>query len=234
MIAYYFTTAQYAISNIAFRRVKVSRFMDLNDPFELLGADLGDPQHRQAFRNTKTTLNRDRGLICFTRAWSNPVVWGHYAEKHKGIALGIDVQDDMLEPVHYRRTPFQVKLDISGPKPKIHPSLVQEMLRTKFADWKYEDELRVFVSLDHETVESGNHFVSFGPTFALRKVILGPQCQLPIGDVRRLVKAYSPTVSVMKARIAFRSFRVVTDQVQARAERLARVEVTPVLVPIRA
>jgi len=222
MLAYYFTTAQYAISDIVFRRVKVSRFMDLNDPFELLGADLGDPKHRQAFRNTKATLDRDRGLICLTRAWSNPVVWGHYADKHRGIALGIDVQDDMLEPVHYRRTPFKVKINMSGPTPKVHQSLVDKMLRTKFADWKYEDELRVFVSLDHDTVESGNHFVSFGPTFALCKVILGPQCELPIGGVRRLLEAYEPAVSVVKARIAFRSFRVVTDQLQARTERLGK------------
>ena len=96
------------------------------------------------------------------------------------------------------------------------------MLRTKFADRKYEGELRFFVSLDHDTVESGNHFVSFGPTFALRKVILGPQCELPLTGVRRLLEAYAPAVSVVKARIAFRSFRVVTGQLQTRKDRSAK------------
>ena len=32
---YHLTSAEYAISNIVFNRLKVARFSDLNDPFEL-------------------------------------------------------------------------------------------------------------------------------------------------------------------------------------------------------
>jgi hypothetical protein len=221
MRVYYFTPGQFAVSNIAFRRIKVARFADLNDPFELLGADLGDPKYRQAFRNTKETINKDRGLICLTRGWSNPVVWGHYADKHRGIALGLDIQNDMLNPVHYRRTPFKITIDLSGPKPRLERSVVDKMLRTKFADWKYEDELRVFVSLDHNTKEEGHYFVTFDHNVMLREVILGARCELPIDRLRQLVTGFQPAVSVTKARIAFRSFRVVIDQARARADRLA-------------
>ena len=37
MRVYYLTGAQFALSNLALRRIKNARFGDLNDPFELLG-----------------------------------------------------------------------------------------------------------------------------------------------------------------------------------------------------
>lgn len=79
MRVHYLTGTQYALSNIALRRIKVSRFTDLNDPFELLAVDLSDKQHRAAIRATKEELNKDKGLICFSKSWSNPLLWGHYA-----------------------------------------------------------------------------------------------------------------------------------------------------------
>ena len=87
MRVFYLTGAQYGISNIALRRIKVSRFSELNDPFELLGVSLADKAKRKAFRLTKEKIDKSKGLICFSRNWRNPVLWGHYAEKHTGIAL---------------------------------------------------------------------------------------------------------------------------------------------------
>ena len=42
MRVYYLTGAPFALSNLALRRIKIARFEDLNDPFELLGVDVGD------------------------------------------------------------------------------------------------------------------------------------------------------------------------------------------------
>jgi hypothetical protein len=36
---YYLTGPDHAVSNIVFSRIKLSRFADLNDPFELLGTN---------------------------------------------------------------------------------------------------------------------------------------------------------------------------------------------------
>ena len=47
MQVYDFTSALLAVSNLAFCRLKVTRFNELNDPFELLGLDRSDdPQRR--------------------------------------------------------------------------------------------------------------------------------------------------------------------------------------------
>ena len=64
MRVYYLTGAQFALSNLALRRIKIARFEDLNDPFDLLGVDVGDKEHRAAFRATKEQINESKGLIC--------------------------------------------------------------------------------------------------------------------------------------------------------------------------
>ena len=96
MKVYHFLSAQNAISDIALKRIKISRIGQLNDPFELLAVDLRDPRDKVALENWKNELDEQFGLICFCAHWSNPLMWGHYADSHKGIALGFEIQEDLL------------------------------------------------------------------------------------------------------------------------------------------
>jgi len=216
MRVYYLTNAQFALSNIALRRIKISRFSDLNDPFELLAVDLSDKTHRKAFRTTKETLNENKGLICFSKSWSNPLLWGHYAEKHTGICLGFDIPDSFLKPVIYAKYPMKIKIDPKTGEPIFNESNMSRLLRTKFADWQYEDEVRLFVELDHDTVESGNYFYSFSDDLILKEIVLGPRCEIPINGVRSLVENFNQPIRVIKSRIAFSSFRVVEHKIASR------------------
>ena len=158
MRVYYLTGAQFALSNLALRRIKIARFKDLNDPFELLGVDVGDKKLRAAIRETKEEINRSKGLICFSKSWHNPLMWGHYAEKHTGMCLGFDVPESLIAPVIYAKRPLKMEIcpETRGPKPT--GKFMRQLVRTKFFDWKYEDEMRLFVELDHDTVESGKYF----------------------------------------------------------------------------
>jgi hypothetical protein len=213
MRIYYLTGAQFALSNLALRRIKIARFEDLNDPFELLCVDVGDKEHRAAFRATKKQINESKGLICFSKSWSNPLMWGHYAEKHTGMCLGFDVPDKLLAPVIYAKRLLKME---ANPKSKSTKKIVDRLLRTKFFDWKYEDEMRLFVELDHDTVESGKYFYSFSGDLTLREIILGPRCELPIKGVRNIVTDFNPPVVVLKARIAFTRFEVLENKVASR------------------
>jgi Protein of unknown function (DUF2971) len=216
MRVYYLTNAQFALSNIALRRIKISRFSDLNDPFELLAVDLSDKTHRKAFRTTKEQLNENKGLICFSKSWSNPLLWGHYAEKHTGICLGFDIPDKFLKPVIYAERPMKIRIDPKTGDLRFNESNMSRLLRTKFADWKYEDEMRLFVELDHDTIESGNYFYPFSDDFILREIILGPRCEIPINGVRSLIENFNLPARVTKSRIAFSSFRVVEHKIASR------------------
>jgi len=212
MRVYYLTGSQIALGNIALRRLRISRFSDLNDPFELLAVELADKRHRAAFRKNKEQIDQKRGLLCFTRFWHNPLVWGHYAEKHTGICLGFDVPDELLAPVIYAERPAKIRIDPKTNMPILSEQLLNRLLRTKFSDWKYEEEIRLFVELDHKTRESGSYFYSFSETLVLREIILGPRCEIPIAKVRDLVTSFEQPVNVVKSRIAARSFRVVESR----------------------
>lgn len=86
------------------------------------------------------------------------------------------------------------------------------MLLTKYIHWQYEEEIRMFVGLDNSTIERGLYFSEFSDDLKLKEVILGPLCEVPIDRVRRLVAKTYDSVTVIKARLAFKWFAVVTDE----------------------
>jgi hypothetical protein len=216
MRGYYFTLGEFAISDIALRRIKVSRFQDLNDPFELLAVDIGERDARAPIRDARNRMNERKGLICFSRAWKNPLLWGHYADKHRGVCLGFDVPDDSVKEVIYAKRPLKIAVSSRTGRPKLTAKDIKRLQRTKFVGWKYEDEVRYFVELKEVVAEGPLHFKEFLPDMVLREVILGPNCKLPIDGVRKLVKALKPNVVVIQSRIAFRSFKVVENKVVTR------------------
>lgn len=221
MRVFYLTGTQFALSNISLQRLKIARFADLNDPFELLAVDLADKRYRAAFRNTKEQINRDRGLMCFSKSWRNPLLWGHYAEKHAGMCLGFDVPDKLLASVIYAKTPMKVRVDTETDLPILNERVTNRLIRTKFYDWSYEEEVRLFAALDHDMIESGNYFYSFSSELKLREVILGPRCEVPIDAVRNLLERFDNSVSVVKSRIAFSSFSVVENRAASKKRRKA-------------
>ncbi len=216
MRVYYLSSAPFALSNLSLKRLKISRLADLNDPFELLAANLVNVEQRHAFGEMKRQLNESKGLICFSRTWSNPLLWGHYAEKHTGLALGFEIPDHLLSEVVYTSQRVRIEVDPETKAVKLDEKLINRLLRTKFSDWKYEEESRVFVELDHSTREAGMYFQDFSENLRLAEVILGPRCELPIEKIRALSQSDHHNVKVLKARMGFKEFRVIEDRLFRR------------------
>jgi hypothetical protein len=193
------------------RRIKIARFADLNDPFELFAVELSEKNHRIPLSGFKDHMHERFGLICFSKHWENPVLWSHYAERHRGVCLGFDVPDNLLQQVTYtpERLPFEFEKNSN--RPKLKPESVAALLHTKFSDWAYEEEYRIFVGLDPNSVEGGLHFLSFGKELILSEVILGPSCPLPYDEVTKLVSLYDGNIKVTRARLAFESFKIVPE-----------------------
>lgn len=210
---FYLTGAQFGVSDIALQRIKVARFSDLNDPFELLGVDRTDLKDRAALREQTKAINEQTGLICFSASWKNPVLWGHYAEKHSGICMGFDVPDSHLQKVIYAERLNSLNKDKRTGEPKLTADDLDRLRRTKFKDWAYEEEMRLFVPLGALKSESGKYFYPFSDDLSLREVVLGARCEIGIDAIRRLVDSRT---TVQKARLAFRSFSVVPDRQASR------------------
>ena len=133
-----------------------------------------------------------------------------------GMCLGFDIPDDLLAPVTYAKRRLKMEVDPETRIPKSPEKFMGRLIRRKFIDWKYEDEIRLFVRLDHATVESGKYFCPFSEKLKLREIILGPRCELPIEGVRNIVADFKPPVVVLKSSIAYTRYEVVMHKVASR------------------
>ena len=211
MQVYHLLSAENGISDIALKRIRVSRVRDLNDPFELLAAKLDNKNYRVGLQSWRKEFNEKHGLLCFSKDWSNPVLWSHYAVKHRGICLGFELANEIAEEVTYVSDRMPLRFEGGDPMKGVESTYVRDLLTTKFVHWNYEGEVRVFVDLDESTSESGSYFYPFDEKLRLSQVILGPLCELPIGEIRSLVHSTYEDVAVFKASLAYKSFAVVLD-----------------------
>ena len=204
---YYLTGPDFAISNIVFGRIKISRFSELNDPFELLGQNFSEANIRNVVRSHKHLLNEKNGIVCFSEDWTDPVLWSHYAAKHKGIALGFDIPEALVKKVEY--SPARLKYKIAEGTKSITPELEQLLISTKYESWKYEREWRLLLELNKSHNEGGLYFSQFGQSLKLVEVILGSLCDFNLKKMRDLVNSRHKAVVTYRARLAFRSYRII-------------------------
>lgn len=101
MRAYKFLNAHFGLKSLYERRLKISRLDELNDPFEFLPFDLSNRAQRWAVRETRKQLGEKQGILCFSAAWSDPVIWAHYSDKHKGLCLGFEIPENVGTRVTY-------------------------------------------------------------------------------------------------------------------------------------
>ncbi|MFL4471983.1 DUF2971 domain-containing protein [Tateyamaria armeniaca] len=203
---YKFYSSHSALRNISSQRLKVSTLDDLNDPFEFLGFQLPKPEPRNSWIAAKTVLQKRIGLISFCKSWSNPLVWGHYAENHRGLALGFDVWSSMLRPVKYYKHRRKLP-NLSLTDPDLTYQAVVSALYAKYIHWQYEEEYRIALRLPDTIQENEMYFQPFEDWLKLSEVIVGSLSQVSAQD---LVNAgLSNSTKVKRARLSFKSYRVV-------------------------
>jgi len=202
---YYFLPAEFALDDIEKRRIKVSEIDQLNDPFELWCVYQKERRLRQALRLFKEEMSARFGMLCFSKHWHNPLLWSHYANKHRGMCLGFDVDRRGIKPISYLR---------SRPLLKIPPTIedINRLLFSKFIDWKYEEEWRNWIRIDERDPVTGFYFYAIDGFVRLREVIAGPLCDVSETRLRDALKGYGAKIRLTKARLAFRSFRVVRNK----------------------
>jgi hypothetical protein len=219
MRLYYLTTAHYALDDIARRRVKVSLFHDLNDPFELLCAKVPTRNLRKGFKNVKDHIHGRIGVICFSTEWSSPLMWSHYGDKHRGICLGFDVPDEFAIEIKYIKVRDAAAAEAIASNRRPDAEFANRLMTSKYDAWTYEKERRLYVGLEECDKKTGMYFYEFGPNLTLREVILGPRCDATLSEARRVALRVGPEVIAYKARLAFNTFDVVPNQNTIRRQR---------------
>ncbi|OFV97157.1 MAG: hypothetical protein A3H28_14690 [Acidobacteria bacterium RIFCSPLOWO2_02_FULL_61_28] len=205
---YHFTSSQHGQAAVRLKRLKVARFGDANDPFELLALNRHDRAIRHLAAQLRDDYNDKKGLLCFTRNWASPLLWSHYGDRHKGVCLGFDVRRSLVSEIDYADKPLRRRLPDDPETSAIDDGLLDLLARTKSHHWKYEEELRLFIELASAVTVSPLFFRPFDEELMLREVILGHRCDLDLQTVRTGVGETVPNAVAFKARLAFRSFEV--------------------------
>jgi hypothetical protein len=101
-------------------------------------------------RRLQDDWNRKSCLLSVSKTARNTVMWAHYADKHKGVVIGID-----FDSVFHKKKGIQMSpVEYSEQRPKINiltdfkgsPKAFLNAILTKSAEWKYEQEFRAVVS----------------------------------------------------------------------------------------
>lgn len=217
MKVYHFLSADYAIQDLAMKRIRVSRFADLNDPFELLGAAQTEKRIRKQFAEFKHRVHEAYGMLCFSKTWHEPTMWSHYGDKHRGIVIGFEVPEDSVVPVKYTKLRLSFSIEDLSQLKRTDRRLVKRLVQQKYQAWSYEQEQRRLVRLDECVDDSSNHFVPFADNLRVNEVILGDRCQLPIGKVKEFISTAFDEVYVIKSRLAFKTYTVTENRTVTRS-----------------
>lgn len=201
---YHFLPTRYALDDIKNRRIKIAQIDQLNDPFELWCVTQDNKELREHLRRYKREMDKQYGLLCFCKGWSNPLLWSHYADKHRGMCLGFDIRADSIAPVNY----VEERVPIEYPFRESIQKISDQLLWTKYIDWQYEEELRIWIKfLDRDPITQF-YFCNFDEKIQLKEIIAGPLCKVPETEIRHALGDVTD-VNLIQARLAFKTFRVV-------------------------
>lgn len=220
IILYRFLAAEWALKTIQERRLHVSRIAKLNDPFEWrigtigatsMMADIG----RQTFDSFVERINDQWGLISMSAEVSDPVIWSHYADCHRGIALEFDhYRDPGLYSISYSHSlpTFDVTKFISE---GLGDDYIQGVLRSalcrKSITWGYEREYRAHFDLPACEQEGGDYYSRIPDDF-LKRVILGIRCEVTEQEVEQALEAGGfQGVPVVRAQMSDTAYEILCD-----------------------
>ncbi|MHC1624388.1 MAG: DUF2971 domain-containing protein [Candidatus Methanospirareceae archaeon] len=224
MLLYKYFRAEWALRLLKTKRVKVTMLSEVNDPFEWLPgvkapAGQGYEESDAWLERFRLAVLARRGMVCFSETRTDPVIWAHYADYHKGIALEFDYIDDPA------RTDI-VKIEYSPERVCLDPSVITEAWReseaairamrktltAKHSSWRYEQEYRVIVRLSGCIEEEGKYYIPLPDDFLVR-VILGIKCPHTVSDVQALLRTYGfEDVIVTRARRSLDKFEILCDE----------------------
>jgi len=216
-VLYRYLSAPNGLQVLQSAELKVGRMFELNDPLDCQpnivteAKILDDDAYLVFARRFLSTLHDEFGLICYSSVIDDPVIWSHYADAHRGMALEFE----------FKNPPQRVSYPPDNLRPQLDPGdreiwgdslwALTISFANKARSWKYEKEYREFIFLSSCRMQ-GPHFF-YKPNGILRRVILGVRCNLSISDVKKALSDRWPasvrdSVVVTKASISRNSFRI--------------------------
>ena len=163
----------------------------------------------EKIRKAQELLNKELGIFSLSKNWNNILMWSHYAQNHQGFCLEFDCNHEFFKD-HFsdggKRYKVMKSVVYSSIRSNIRMStetpLSYDFFITKNNKWKYEHEVRLFVSLNQADVMRDENIYLFKlPYSALKSVIVGANAEndlkediIKFGQLHK-VKIYENVVS---------------------------------------
>jgi len=145
-------------------------------------------------------------ILCYSALIDDPVIWSHYADCHRGMALGFELPPDELVKVHYREDDARARLDYDELEQLVrfeHGHALMRLIANGFTrkakGWKYEEEYRQFIFL-HGCKMIGPHYFRDMPLPHLRRIVLGVNSRITAADIFRIKRQWKESDSVEAAK----------------------------------
>lgn len=212
MRLYHFTKLTYGLSSIRDKQLKIARFDELNDPFDILSISVDTSAGRSAQRNLREQLAKRGGMLCMSTSWNETLMWAHYADAYKGVCLAFDVDEMQWMEVLYE----EKKRTVADYNVESMYDLTEHQLadssRRKHTSWQYENEWRRFFVFDKPDWVTGLHFTPFNDEkMKFVGAIFGTRSCVTSDQVARILTEH-PTVKVGFVRPGHTSYKVILDQ----------------------
>lgn len=168
------------------RRIKVSRISLLNDPFDVQMSFSQEVSKNDVenFRKEFSVIDKVLGIISFSECIDNVLMWSHYAKKHMGFAIELDVDDKLLTRVNYSSAAPMVFLNCRTDSNPYYINAAYDILRTKALDWAYEKEWRMILLYSNDIlISEGNSKYLPLEDSNIKSIFIGLRCKMKSGDV---------------------------------------------------
>lgn len=210
---YHFLSSYNEIHDLERKMIRVSLLDTLNDPFELMPyLRYRNRTRRKPYNNVRKAVSKKYGLLCFSQCWDEPLLWGHYADKHKGIALGFEISKYEILEVDYQ--PKRFELALTNIPELDEKAFLTTLAKVKYQKWDYEKEYRIWVNLEDCILIDGHHFIQFGDSLKVKEIVLG--CKYDNSKKYILELSKRLNVRVIPSRMEFGGYRIIQDRLKIR------------------
>ncbi len=150
---YRFLSASAAVKTLESMKLRLSRPSSLNDPFDCCPDFAADDRYPEEFKVCLEKMflekrSAELGVLCFSRTWAHHLMWSHYADHHRGVALvfRFAAKSDLL-PVTYQKARATVNLEQirRGSGDAVSIRGFTDTFTVKAPAWRYERETRMLI-----------------------------------------------------------------------------------------
>ncbi len=158
-------------------------------------------------KQTLNNISKENGVLCLSKRADSILMWGHYSDSHRGMAIGFDTASPVFRPgiglrdVNYSKE--RVVFDANWKQGSLPFNQYEDkLILTKNDDWKYEEEQRQIFALSMVTKKTFGegrigYFVEF-PAAAVKSIIFGVRCS---DETKKKVQAIMSTGKFPNAKL---------------------------------